>query len=63
VGEHSFAVLQNHGNMSSPTVLFVLSKLIEALQTKPSAQAKQIYTAAFGPGLSVESALLSVWQD
>jgi predicted naringenin-chalcone synthase len=45
-------VLAEHGNMSSPTVLFILDRLARRAAPRP-------YVAlAFGPGLSVEAALL-----
>ncbi|MCA9840223.1 MAG: hypothetical protein KC422_25155 [Trueperaceae bacterium] len=48
-------VLCEFGNMSSATILFVLEKMIRA-----SGQADEtVYAAAFGPGLTVESALLA----
>lgn len=50
--------LANYGNMSSATVLFVLKKLLD-----DSPQSKQkILSVAFGPGLTIESGLLSVYQ-
>lgn len=48
----SYQVLSEFGNMSSATVLFVLEKM---LYGEP--QKYVIYSAAFGPGLTVESAL------
>lgn len=49
--QNSYDVLKNFGNMSSCTILFVLEKTL-------SQSPKGIfYSAAFGPGLSVESAL------
>ncbi len=48
----SYQTLQNYGNMSSPTVLFVLKELIK------SNPKQAIFAAAFGPGLSLESAVL-----
>jgi len=47
-------VLRDHGNMSSPTVLFVLRRLLE---TGGPGRAPTC-ALAFGPGLTVESALL-----
>jgi predicted naringenin-chalcone synthase len=48
----SRAILEEHGNMSSPTVLFILQRL-QRLQSRPP------YVAlAFGPGLVVEAALI-----
>lgn len=45
----SYNVLQQYGNMSSATVLFVLKEL---LQSKGK---KNIFGAAFGPGLTIET--------
>jgi alpha-pyrone synthase len=55
---HSFDVLKNYGNMSSPTVLFVLESIIEELVHEKK-EKSTIYAAAFGPGLTIESALMS----
>ncbi|MBK6267136.1 type III polyketide synthase [Marivirga sp. S37H4] len=46
-------VLENFGNMSSPTVLFVLDKLGERINP-----GKKVLSFAFGPGLTMESMLL-----
>lgn len=51
---HSFDVLKNFGNMSSPTILFVLKKFLEEV-TNPG---EKIFTAAFGPGLTMETLIL-----
>jgi len=48
----SRAVLREHGNMSSPTVLFVLDRLLRARAELPCV------LLAFGPGLVAEAALL-----
>ncbi|GAA3551490.1 type III polyketide synthase [Microlunatus spumicola] len=48
-------VLRRYGNMSSPTVLFVLADLLRQPATGP----ERIAALAFGPGLTVESALLT----
>jgi predicted naringenin-chalcone synthase len=53
---NSYDVLQQHGNMSSPTILFVLEKII---QQKNAEQPHQVFGAAFGPGLTMETLLLS----
>jgi len=48
----SYAVLRQYGNMSSPTILFVLQHLMENLeQRRPNC----IFGAAFGPGLTMET--------
>jgi len=51
---HSYDVLNNFGNMSSPTVLFVLKQIIDS----NNIAGEKIFTAAFGPGLSIETMLL-----
>ena len=50
--DHSYAVLQQFGNMSSPTILFVLKRILEDLNYN---QANCIFGAAFGPGLTMET--------
>lgn len=49
----SYDVLRKHGNMSSATVLFVLKQVIES-NANPEKN-ETIFSAAFGPGLSVET--------
>ncbi|MEQ9454101.1 MAG: type III polyketide synthase [Phycisphaeraceae bacterium] len=51
----SRAVLQEHGNMSSPTVLFILHRLLASGVRGP------VVLMAFGPGLTLELAL--VWVE
>jgi predicted naringenin-chalcone synthase len=46
-------ILAEHGNMSSPTVLFVLKRLMETGARRPCV------ALAFGPGLSIETALFT----
>ncbi len=55
----SFDILRRFGNMSSPTILFVLKRLLEDETRRPDC-GKTVFSAAFGPGLTVESALLTV---
>lgn len=50
-------VLRSHGNMSSATILFILQRLMTA--AVPGAPAASVAALAFGPGLTVESALLT----
>ncbi len=52
---HSRAVLYEHGNMSSPTCLFVLRRLLDVSGFKPGERALM---TAMGPGFSAESLLL-----
>jgi alpha-pyrone synthase len=54
----AYQVLNEFGNMSSPTILFVLKKLLNALQ--PSDAGKRVVGFAFGPGLTLESMLLQI---
>jgi predicted naringenin-chalcone synthase len=49
----SYEILKNYGNMSSPTVLFVLKKILE--KTSLTSKGETIFAAAFGPGLTVET--------
>lgn len=54
--EAARAVLRDFGNMSSATLLFVLRRMLEQSATS----AASIAAMAFGPGLTVECALLRV---
>jgi predicted naringenin-chalcone synthase len=49
----SYQVLKDYGNMSSPTVLFVLKNILDKLV--PQTEEQTIFAAAFGPGLTVET--------
>ena len=49
----SYEVLKNYGNMSSPTILFVLKKILEDYNKKGN-----IFAVAFGPGITMESVIL-----
>ena len=53
---HAYEVLQNYGNMSSATLIFVLEKL---MQEKPH-KGEHCLSVAFGPGLTLESMVLEV---
>ncbi len=48
----AFEVLREYGNMSSPTVLFVLKKMLKRNMAGP------LLLAAFGPGLTMETCCL-----
>ena len=54
----SYSVLKEYGNMSSATIFYVLKELLEKSNTNNNNQL--VYSAAFGPGLSVESALFKL---
>jgi alpha-pyrone synthase len=52
----SYDVLNNYGNMSSPTVLFVLKAVFDKISLNSTDKSvKKIFAAAFGPGLTVET--------
>jgi len=53
---HSYEVLRDFGNMSSPTILFVLDKIRRSLN---KAAPVHIFGAAFGPGLTMETFIVS----
>jgi predicted naringenin-chalcone synthase len=46
----SYQVLNQYGNMSSATILFVLKELLSSSQSR-----KNIFASAFGPGLTMET--------
>lgn len=50
---HSYGVLRDFGNMSSPTVLFVLKQVLD--EQAKVVKGHKVFTAAFGPGLSIET--------
>ena len=49
---HSYDTLKRYGNMSSPTILFVVKSMLDA------GNEQDIFCSAFGPGLTFESILL-----
>lgn len=51
----SYEVLQKHGNMSAVTILFIWKKILEQAN-----DGENIYSAAFGPGLTIEQALFKI---
>jgi predicted naringenin-chalcone synthase len=53
--EHSRAVLRDYGNMSSPTILFVLDQIQRCGRPAPGDYGVLM---AFGPGLTMEAALV-----
>ncbi len=50
----SYEILNDYGNMSSPTILFVLQKIMNELEESEERNAV-IFGAAFGPGLTMET--------
>lgn len=55
---HAYRVLENFGNMSSATVLFVLNQIFRSLGVHNSGE--RVLSFAFGPGLTLESMLLKI---
>lgn len=55
---YAYQTLRNYGNMSSPTVLFVLKAIYDELTSND--RGKEILSFAFGPGLTLESMTLTV---
>ncbi len=53
--QYSYKVLSDYGNMSSPTILFVLNEIMQA----GPVEGETIFSIGFGPGLSIEAALLT----
>lgn len=53
----AYEVLREYGNMSSATLFFILRRLLEG---EGLDQGELVLSAAFGPGLTCESALMSV---
>lgn len=53
--QYSYKVLSDYGNMSSPTILFVLNEIMQAENT----DGETIFSIGFGPGLSIETAMLT----
>ncbi len=56
--QYSYLVLNDYGNMSSPTILFVLKEILNSLENKKEKNTN-IFGAAFGPGLTMETFILS----
>ncbi|HTA83590.1 MAG TPA: type III polyketide synthase [Bacteroidia bacterium] len=54
----SMSILQQYGNMSSPTILFILDSIFNKIKANEQ-QSKNIFSCAFGPGLNIEMLRLS----
>lgn len=52
---HSYNIMEKHGNMSSPTIFFVLNHLLN----DKSVDKERIFMLGFGPGLTIETAGLA----
>ncbi len=55
---YSYQVLREFGNMSSATVIFVLQKIWQDISKND--HNKNLFSCAFGPGLTLESALMRI---
>lgn len=53
-------ILNDYGNMSSATVLFVLKDIMDNNLTRESFTGERVCSMAFGPGLTVETALMTL---
>ena len=53
--ETSYQILREYGNMSSPTILFVLYTMLSNAAVKTT---DKISVMSFGPGLTIEAMLL-----
>jgi alkylresorcinol/alkylpyrone synthase len=53
--DKSYQVLREYGNMSSPTILFVLKEILSGLDKN---QTQKVFGAAFGPGLTMETFII-----
>lgn len=51
----SYEVLNKYGNMSSPTVLFVMNEILQAMPEN----GERIFSVGFGPGITVDTALFT----
>jgi predicted naringenin-chalcone synthase len=54
--KESYKVLNEYGNMSSPTILFVLKEIMQNMDRNTG---QNIFGAAFGPGLTMETFVAS----
>jgi len=55
--QNSRETLAQYGNMFSVTILFVLERILND-PNKMKSEPKAIYAAAYGPGVSLESAII-----
>lgn len=57
--QYSYDILNEFGNMSSPTILFVLKKILDELQQTDRGIQQTVFGAAFGPGLTMETFIVT----
>ncbi|QCK14988.1 type III polyketide synthase [Mangrovivirga cuniculi] len=55
--QHSYEILESHGNMSSVTIFYVIQKMISEGKTGKT------FAAAFGPGLTMEAANMEIYSN
>ena len=53
-------ILNDYGNMSSSTVLFVLKDIMDENISRASSSGERVCSMAFGPGLTVETSLMTL---
>jgi alpha-pyrone synthase len=58
--QDSYDVLRDYGNMSSPTILFILKRILDRLSQDNLSKPQLGSAMAFGPGLTIECALFEV---
>jgi alpha-pyrone synthase len=58
--QDSYDVLRDYGNMSSPTILFILKRIFDRLSQDNLSKPQLGSAMAFGPGLTIECALFEV---
>ncbi len=63
--QESYDVLRDYGNMSSPTILFILKRILdrvrqEDIEQRESSPSQLGSAMAFGPGLTIEFALFQI---
>ncbi len=54
----AYHILQQYGNMSSPTILFVLQEIMRRRTARD--QEERVLCFAFGPGLTLESMIIKI---
>ncbi len=53
--KYAYEVLNDYGNMSSASILFVLKKILQEFNAAPPQKSALVFGAAFGPGLTMET--------
>ena len=53
---HSYETLRLYGNMSSPTIFYVIQRMIDESRAPDAATRSTAFCLGFGPGLTVEIA-------